>query len=147
MSEKRIFVGCDHGGLEMKLDLVQLLKDRGWEVVDYGCDTPESVDYPDYAALVAAKVVSDPGSLGMLVCGTGIGMSMAANKVKGARAALCSDTFSAEMTRRHNDANIICLGGRVLGPELARAILVSFTEASFDGGRHQRRIDKFADRG
>ena len=145
MSEKRIFVGCDHGGLEMKLDLVQLLKERGWEVVDYGCDTSESVDYPDYAALVAAKVASDPGTLGLLVCGTGIGMSMAANKVKGIRAALCGDTFSAEMTRRHNNANIICLGGRVIGSELARAILVSFIEAPFDGGRHQRRLDKFAD--
>ncbi len=146
MSGKKIFVGCDHGGLEMKLDLVALLKERGWEVVDYGCDDSESVDYPDYAALVGAKVASEPGSLGLLVCGTGIGMSMAANKVKGIRAALCSDCFSAEMTRRHNDANIICLGGRVLGPELARAILVAFTEAPFDGGRHQRRIDKFADR-
>ena len=146
MSDKRIYVGCDHGGLEMKLDLVALLKERGWEVVDYGCDSPESVDYPDYAALVGAKVASDTGSLGLLVCGTGIGMSIAANKVKGIRAALCSDCFSAEMTRRHNDANIICLGGRVLGPELARAILVSFIDAPFDGGRHQRRIDKFADR-
>ncbi len=144
MNDKRIAIGCDHGGLEMKQDLAQELKSWGWVVEDCGCHTPQSVDYPDFAHAVAGKVVAGDAELGLLVCGTGIGISIAANKIKGIRAALCADSFSAEMARRHNDANIICLGGRVLGPELAKAILAAFLEASFEGGRHQRRLDKIA---
>jgi ribose 5-phosphate isomerase B len=141
-SEKHIAVGCDHGGLELKRELVATLADWGWTVEDLGCHTAESVDYPDFAASVTRMVVDREAELGLLICGTGIGMCMAANKVRGIRAALCSDTYSAEMARRHNDANVLCLGGRVLGPELARAILAAFLEGSFDGGRHQRRVDK-----
>ncbi len=144
MSEKKIVVGSDHGGLEMKKDLAQQLKSWGWTVEDCGCNSPQSVDYPDFGLAVARKVAAGDAELGLLVCGTGIGISIAANKVKGIRAALCSDTFSAEMARRHNDANIICLGGRVIGPELARAILAAFLKASYEGGRHQRRLDKIA---
>lgn len=146
MTDKLIAVGCDHGGLALKRELLQELADLGWEVSDLGCTAEDgSVDYPEYAAAVARHVTAARAPLGLLICGTGIGMSMAANKVLGVRAALCADAYSAEMTRRHNDANVLCLGGRVVGPELARAILRAFLGASFEGGRHQRRLDQFAD--
>lgn len=142
MSEKKMVVGCDHGGVELKRVLVDVLTERGWTVEDVGCHTADSVDYPDYAGVVARRVVAGEATLGLLICGTGVGMSMAANKVSGIRAALCGDAFSAEMTRRHNDANVLCLGARVIGSGLATTILGAFLDAPFDGARHQRRIDK-----
>lgn len=145
MSEKSIAVGCDHGGLELKRELLLALTEQGWTVVDVGCHDTSSVDYPDYAAAVTRQVAAGETALGLLVCGTGIGMSMAANKVPGIRAAVCTDSFSATMTRRHNDANVLCLGGRVIGCGLAREILGAFLESSFDGGRHQQRLDKIRD--
>ncbi len=142
MSEQKIVVGCDHGGLDLKRLLVEDLAERGWTVEDLGCHTSDSVDYPEYADAVARRVAAGESPLGLLICGTGVGMSMAANKVRGVRAALCGDTYSAEMTRRHNDANVLCLGARVIGSELARAILGAFLDAPYDGGRHKRRVDK-----
>jgi ribose 5-phosphate isomerase B len=141
---RRIVVGNDHGGLALKQELVEALGRWGWEVDDVGCATTQSVDYPDFAATVAGKVAAGEAPFGLLLCGTGIGMCIAANKVPGIRAALCHETYSASMARAHNDANVLCLGGRVIGPELARAVLAQFLESSFEGGRHQRRLDKIA---
>lgn len=141
-NHKRIAVGCDHGGLELKHALVSCLEGWGWYVLDQGCHSEDSVDYPDYAFAVTSKVTDGEVELGLLVCGTGIGMCIAANKVPGIRAALCSETYSAEMARKHNDANVLCIGGRVVGVELAQAVLAAFLQASFEGGRHQRRLDK-----
>ena len=145
MSGKKIVVGCDHGGLDLKRVLVPVLAERGYTVEDLGCHTSDSVDYPDYADAVSRRVAAGESLLGLLICGTGVGMSMAANKVPGVRAALCGDTFSAEMTRRHNDANVLCLGARVIGSELAKVILATFLDAPYDGGRHQLRLDKIRD--
>jgi ribose 5-phosphate isomerase B len=143
-SEHHIAVGCDHGGLGLKRELVPELTRWGWTVEDVGCHTEESVDYPDFAATVSRMVAEREVELGLLICGTGIGMCIAANKVPGVRAALCGDTYSAQMTRRHNDANVLCLGGRVIGAELAKAVLAAFLEGDFEGGRHQRRLEKIA---
>ncbi len=142
--ERRIVVGCDHAGLALKQELKLYLAELGWEVDDVGCHVAESVDYPDYAFAVARKVVAEERLLGLLLCGTGIGMCIAANKVAGVRAALCHDTFSAKAARAHNDANILCLGGRIIGPELAKAVLEAFLSGSFEGGRHQRRLEQIA---
>ena len=133
--------GSDHAGLELKLELIGLAKELGHEVVDVGTHDAASTDYPDWAHEVS-KRVSAGGVLGVLVCGTGIGMSIAANRHPAVRAALCSDVFSAKMTRAHNDANVLCLGARVVGGGLAAEILKAFLSESFEGGRHQRRIDK-----
>ena len=138
----KIAIGSDHGGYELKGKLIKYIEDLGYEVVDYGTYSDESVDYPDYGEKVAKSVVAGNEDLGVVICGTGIGISIAANKVKGARAALCSDTFSASMARQHNNANIIALGARVTGDELAKAIVKSFLDSSFEGGRHARRVDK-----
>lgn len=138
----KIAIGSDHGGYELKKKLIKYMVDLGYEVIDYGTDTEESVDYPDYGEKVAKSVVEGNEDLGVVICGTGIGISIAANKVKGARAALCGDTFSASMARKHNDANIIALGARVIGDELAKAILKSFLDSEFEGGRHGRRVEK-----
>lgn len=142
MTAGRIVVGSDHGGLELKRQLVESLESWGWEVADLGCHAPDSVDYPDFAAAVAEEVASGAARFGLLVCGTGIGMSIAANRIPGVRAALCHETYSAKMARAHNDANVLCLGGRVVGPELARAVLAAFLEGSFEGGRHEGRLGK-----
>ena len=139
-----IYLGSDHGGYELKQEVKAHLIQQGLKVKDFGTDSPQSVDYPDYAVPVAHAVLEDPGSLGILICGTGIGMSITANKVKGIRAALCGDTFSARMTRAHNDAQILCLGGRVTGVGLALDIVDAFLSGSFEGDRHKRRIDKIA---
>lgn len=139
---RRVAVACDHGGLDLKELLVGKLREWQYEVTDFGVHLPESVDYPDYAVLVARAVSDGETDLGVLVCGTGIGMSIAANKVKGIRAALAGDELSARMAREHNDANVLCLGGRVVGPDLAVAMLRAWLDARFEGGRHQRRIDK-----
>lgn len=136
-----VAIGCDHGGFELKTALIKRLQENNVEFVDLGCNG-ETVDYPDIAVKVCEKVTSGECDKGVLVCGTGIGMSMAANKVKGIRAAVCSDTFSARFTRLHNDCNVLCLGGRVLGSGLACDILDLFINTEFEGGRHQRRVDK-----
>ena len=138
-----IIVGSDHGGLDLKNSIVEYLKELGHAVLDLGTHTPEAVDYPDIAKTVCTTL--KPDDTGILVCGTGIGISMAANKMKGIRAALCSDVFSAQMAREHNNANVICLGGRVLEDEDAFAILDSFFETSFAGGRHEKRVQKIMD--
>ena len=136
----KIVLGSDHGGVELKDALVTYLQEKGHEVQDLGTHGTESVDYPDYAKKVAA-VVLEESIPGILVCGTGIGISIAANKVPGIRAALCSEEFSARMSRRHNNANILCLGGRTTGVELAKSIVDAYLEEDFEGGRHQRRVD------
>ena len=139
-----IVLGCDHGGFELKNVIIEHFKTEGVDYIDVGCYTPESIDYPEVAEALCAKITSGEAKLGILVCGTGIGMSMAANKVKGIRAACCSDTFSARLTRLHNDANVLCLGGRVVGPGLALDLVDNFINAEFEGGRHQRRVDMIA---
>ena len=138
----KIIIGSDHGGIHLKEVLKQHLTERGIEVYDAGTYTEESCDYPDIALQVCRAVTAGDGDRGVLVCGTGIGMSMAANKVKGIRAALCGDVFSATMSREHNDANVICLGERVLGPGLAVCILDAWLGTEFAGGRHARRVNK-----
>ena len=135
-------IGCDHGGFALKEELKTHLEERGLEVKDYGIYEEASCDYPDIAKKVADAVVSGECERAILVCGTGIGMSIAANKVPGIRAAVVSDCFSAKLTRQHNDANILCLGGRVVGAGLARLIVDSYLDADFEGGRHKERIDK-----
>jgi len=138
----KIIIGSDHGGFELKEELKRALDDWGVEHHDVGCHDTSSVDYPDIAHQVATAVAEGRFERGVLVCGTGIGMSIAANRHRGVRAALCSDCYTAEMTRAHNDANLLCLGGRVVGPGLAVKILRTFLDGAFDGGRHARRVDK-----
>ena len=138
---KTLIVGSDHAGLELKRELLGVAAELGYEVVDIGTHTSDSTDYPDYAHQVASAVGRGEG-LGLLVCGTGIGMSMAANRHPGVRAAVCSDVFSASMTRQHNDANVLCIGARVVGAGLAAEVLKAFLSASFEGGRHERRVNK-----
>ena len=136
-----IALGCDHGGYELKQEIIKHLQERKIEFKDYGCDSLESVDYPVYAKKVANVVASGECEKGILICGTGIGISIAANKVKGIRAALCTDCFMAEATRLHNDANILALGGRVVGPGLALKIVDTFLDKEFSNDeRHIRRI-------
>ncbi|MFR8032901.1 MAG: ribose 5-phosphate isomerase B [Lachnospiraceae bacterium] len=136
-----IALGCDHGGYELKQEVIAYLKQKGIPFEDCGCFSTEAVDYPEYARIVGRKVVSGECEKGILICGTGIGISIAANKIKGIRAALCSDCFSAEATRQHNDANVLCMGGRVVGPGLAIKILDTFLNTPFSGDeRHVRRI-------
>ena len=136
------YAGCDHGGFLLKEQLVAVLRQLGDEVEDLGCHSAASVDYPDYAVPVAHAVAGDHGSYGLLVCGTGIGMSIVANKVPGIRAAVVTDAFTAAATRSHNDANVIALGARVTGPEVALDALKVFRTTEFSGGRHARRVDK-----
>ena len=137
----KIAIGCDHGGYELKLAVKKHLEEKGYEVVDYGCDSTESVDYPVYGEKVGRAVAGGECELGVLICGTGIGISLAANRVKGVRAAVCSEPYSAEMTRRHNNANIIAFGARVVGEGTAMTIVDAFLGAQFEGGRHARRVD------
>ncbi len=142
---KKIFIGADSAGYPLKEELREHLKALGYEVVDLGTDSTASCHYPDFAAAVCHAVKADlDGSYGVLVCGTGIGMSMCANKYDGIRAALCSDTYSAKMTRAHNNANVICLGARVIGSCLAVDILDAFLATDFEGGRHAVRVDMMA---
>lgn len=136
----RIVIASDHGGYELKEVLRKALSERGLEVEDLGCHSTDSVDYPTYAHAVAEAVSAGRAELGVLVCGTGLGMSIAANRHPGVRAALCGDTFSARMSRAHNDANVLCLGGRVVGQGLALDVLDAFLGGSFEGGRHERRV-------
>ena len=138
----KVAVGSDHGGFEYKAKIIDYLKEHNFDYEDVGTFTKDSCDYPIIAKKVANKVVSGEADKGILICGTGIGMSITANKVKGIRAALCSDTFSARATRAHNNSNILCLGERVIGDCLALDIVDVWLHAEFEGGRHQRRIDE-----
>ena len=137
-----IAIGADHGGFELKEHIKKHLDELGLEYKDYGTYSEESVDYPDCAKPVCEAVMDGTADKGILICGTGIGISIAANKHKGIRAALCSDVYSAKMTKVHNNANVICLGGRVTGRELAFMIVDAWLIAEYEGGRHQARIDK-----
>ena len=138
----RIVFGSDHAGLALRAEAVRAAREAGFEVEDLGPFAPASVDYPDYAARVGQAVAGGRARLGVLVCGTGIGMSIAANKVKGVRAAHCTTEYEARMTRAHNDANVLCLGERVVGLGLGAAIVAAFLSQPFEGGRHQRRVDQ-----
>ena len=138
----KIAVGCDHGGFDHKNAIADHLKQRGFEVVDYGIYENKSVDYPDIASKLCKGILEGEADLGILVCGTGIGMSIAANKFKGIRAAACSEHFSAKYTRLHNNSNVLCLGGRVIGIGTALELADLFVDTEFEGGRHQNRIDK-----
>ena len=138
---KKIAVACDHAALDMKAEALNYLSDNGFEYYDFGTYTKDSCNYPDYAEKVCTAVYNKEYDLGILICGTGIGMSMAANKCKGIRAALCSDTFSAKFTRLHNDANVLCMGALVTGTGLATQIVDIFLSTDFEGGRHQTRVD------
>ena len=140
-----IALGADHGGYHLKNDIKDFIIKLGYEVIDVGCDCSDSVDYPDYALPVAKKVASGEFDRGILICGTGIGMNIAANKVKGIRCALVHDTFSAKATRGHNDTNILAMGERVIGPGLARDIAKIWLSTDFEGGRHENRIRKISD--
>ena len=139
----KIAIGCDHGGISLKEETVSILKETGHEVDDTGCFSGESVDYPEFAKAVCSKVQSGSCDRGILICGTGIGMSMVANRFKDIRAALCHELYTARMSREHNDANVLCIGARVVGPGLASEIVRTWVETDFAGGRHQRRIDMF----
>jgi ribose 5-phosphate isomerase B len=141
----RVAVGSDHAGYQLKQQLADHLRAAGHEVEDLGTHSEESVDYPEYGALVARAVVNGDADYGVCVCGTGIGIGIAANKVKGARAAVVHDATSARMARQHNDANVVCVGARLTGPQAATDAIDAFLGAEFEGGRHQRRIDEITD--
>lgn len=146
MTKRQIVMGADSAGYALKEELKGYLQNKGYEVMDMGTDSDASCHYPLFASAVCEEVQKDPqNTFGILICGTGIGMSMCANKYRGIRAALCSDTYSARMTRAHNDANVLCLGARVIGPCLAQEILEAFLSATFEGGRHQTRVDMMMD--
>ena len=138
----KIAIGNDHAATDMKNEIMQHLKDRGCEVINMGTDGYESVDYPDYAKRVCDAVNSGEADLGVAICGTGVGISIACNKVDGIRACCCSEPFSAKLSRQHNDTNVLCFGARVVGPELAKMIVDEWLDAEFMGGRHQLRVDK-----
>jgi ribose 5-phosphate isomerase B len=137
-----IALGSDHAGFALKRELQAFLAKRGESVVDVGCHDEQSCDYPDFAHALATGLREGRYRMGILVCGTGVGMSMAANRHAGVRAALCSDEFTARMAREHNDANVLCVGSRVVGPGLAQEIVRAFLEGRFEGGRHARRVGK-----
>ena len=141
MKQNKITLGCDHAGYELKKKVIDHLQERGIEVIDVGTHSTDSCDYPAIAHAVCKNIQDGVTELGILVCGTGIGMSMAANKHRGIRAAACSDTFSARLTRIHNDANVLCFGERVVGMGLALDLVDNFIDAEFEGGKHQRRVD------
>ncbi len=141
MKTTKITVGCDHAAYELKCKVIAHLRERGVEVIDVGTHSTESCNYPDFAHAVCKNVQDGVTELGILICGTGIGMSMAANKHKGIRAAACSDTFSARLTRQHNDANVLCFGERVVGIGLACDLVDNFIDTDFEGGKHKVRVD------
>ena len=140
----KIAIASDHGGYEYKQQLIPFLEDMGHTVLDMGCNGPASVDYPDFALPCAQAVAAGEAERGVVICGTGIGASICANKVAGIRCALCTDPLMARLTREHNDANVLALGGRIIGIELAKEILRVFLASEFSGGRHKNRIDKIA---
>ena len=137
----KIAIGNDHAALELKNHIVDYLLKEGHEVVNFGTDTPASTDYPIYGARVAHAVASGECERGVVICGTGIGISISANKVRGIRCALCSEPVSAKLTRQHNDANVLAMGARIIGPAMAEEIVRTFLTTEFEGGRHSRRID------
>lgn len=139
-----VAIGSDHGGYNLKEEIKNLLTENNIEFKDYGTHSAEAVDYPDVAKTVCEAVISKEHTRGILICGTGIGIGIAANKIKGIRAALCHDVFSAQMTREHNDANVLTMGERVIGPGLARMIVSTWLNTEFLGGRHARRVEKIA---
>ncbi|WP_077369521.1 ribose 5-phosphate isomerase B [Anaerosalibacter sp. Marseille-P3206] len=141
----KIGIGSDHGGYELKEIIVKYLEDEGIEYVDYGTNSLDSVDYPEFGQKVAEAVKNKEVDRGIIVCGTGIGISISANKVPGIRCALCGDTYSARMSIEHNNANMLALGGRVVGRDLAIEIVSTWLKAIFQGGRHERRINKISD--
>lgn len=141
----KVAIASDHGGLIIKAEIKKLMDELDIQYEDFGCECDSSVDYPDYAIPVAEKVVTGEYDRGILICGTGIGMSIAANKVRGIRCALCHDVFSAKVTREHNDTNILAMGERVVGPGLAREIAKAWLLGEFEGGRHGRRVDKITE--
>ncbi|WP_440311383.1 ribose 5-phosphate isomerase B (plasmid) [Lactiplantibacillus plantarum subsp. plantarum] len=142
--EKSIVIGSDHVGIELKPVIVAHLESRGYKVVDVGTDTAERTDYPIYGQAVGQRVASGEFPLGIAICGTGVGISIAANKVAGVRAACVSEPYSAELSRRHNNSNVLCFGARVVGSELAKMIVDAWLDANYEGDRHQRRIDELA---
>ena len=133
-------IGSDHGGYALKQEIMEHLHSRGVKFKDYGTFSAESCDYPQFGAAVGRAVADGECQMGIIICGTGIGISISANKIRGVRAALCTDCFMAEMARRHNDANVLALGARVVGSGLALKIVDTFLDSSFDGGRHERRV-------
>ena len=142
----KIGFGCDHAGIDLKHEMIEYMLEKGYECIDYGTDYDENgevikCNYPDKGHEVGKAVASGEVDYAVLICGTGIGISMSANKIKGVRAAVCSEPYSAMMTKRHNDANIIAFGARVVGDELAKSILDAFFDAEFEGGRHARRVE------
>ncbi|MBI3581291.1 MAG: ribose 5-phosphate isomerase B [Nitrospinae bacterium] len=142
MNKEKIAIACDHAGYSLKLTIKELLTHKGFEVEDLGTNSSASVDYPDYGQLVAQKIVSEEVKRAILICGTGIGMSITANRFMGVRAALCNDSYSARMSRLHNDSNVLVIGGRVVGPALAEDIVSVWLDTAFEGGRHTRRVEK-----
>jgi ribose 5-phosphate isomerase B len=140
----KFYIATDHAGIAYKDFIIELLKNKGIEVEDLGPYNTDRVDYPDYAQKCAIAVKEDKGSFGILICGTGIGMSIAANKIKGIRAALCHDAYTASMARAHNDAQILCFGQRVLGLGVVESVIDAFINTKFEGGRHEERVNKIA---
>ena len=138
----KFYIATDHAGIDLKDYTVELLKEKGHEVIDLGPFSKDRVDYPDYAVKVSESVLADPSAQGILICGSGIGMSMAANRHSGIRAALCHDAYTATVARGHNDANVLCFGERIIGKGVAESILDAWIAGSFDGGRHTGRVEK-----
>ena len=141
----KIGIGNDHAAVEMKNEVVEFLKGLGHEVVNYGTDTHESCNYPEYGEKVGRAVVAGDVDAGILICGTGVGISLAANKVKGVRAVVCSEPYSAKLSKQHNNTNVLAFGARVIGIELAKMIITEWLNAEFEGGRHQTRVDMIMD--
>lgn len=137
----KIGIGNDHAALEMKNQVMEYLEEKGYEVINYGTNTPESCNYPEFGEKVGRAVVSGEVDCGILICGTGVGISLAANKVKGVRAVVCSEPYSAKLSKQHNNTNILAFGARVVGIELAKMIIDEWLGTEFEGGRHQTRVD------
>lgn len=140
----KIAIGSDHGGYHLKQDIIKLIQELGFEVKDFGTHSPDSTDYSDFAFPVATSVAQGEYDRGILICGTGVGMSISANKVKDIRAALVTDLYTAQVTRQHNNSNVLCLGARITGPQIALEIVRLWLTSEFEGGRHQRRLDKIS---
>ena len=141
----KIGIGNDHSALELKAEIIQFLKEKGHEIVDYGTNSAESCDYPVYGEKVGRAVASGEADLGIAICGTGVGISLACNKVKGIRACVCSEPYTAKLSRQHNNSNVLSFGARVVGSEMAKMITEAWLDAKFEGGRHQRRVDMLMD--
>lgn len=141
----RVAIGNDHAATALKMEIMEYVKELGHEVINFGTDTNESCNYPEYGEKVGRAVASGEADCGILICGTGVGISIAANKVKGVRAGVCSEATTARLIKEHNNANILAFGARIVGPELAKDMVKAYLEAEFLGGRHQTRIDMFAD--